>query len=350
MGNPIAGWQDAYYMMYASSITHAPAFNSGVLGGAYGAGRPLVYLSSHPTFDINKGVIFNRKATGRSYILRGGSNKIERIPGTVAPSTSFEMDFDVDSPFIPLLTLFQPATSTATNVNSGVTQTFSPYTTSTVNEYASLLRVTEASQSHNIIGAIAKSISVSGEEGDSVKYTVEWTGADMLTGASATVPAWTTGASSSFLLFQDATFTFGTTSGDQTAADLMGFEITITNNAVSKHYDNPSMQRHILGNFEVSGTIRVPWSSTNGGKNVFLSKLISGDDFLFYIYWGSSAATSVGHASIIVNAEVDSVTTSGGEDEAVNEIAFTGLYDGTNYPVQVLLNSHVSRQSGYWHA
>jgi len=352
MGNPIAGWQDAYYMMYASSITNSPDFSSATAsGGTYGQGKPFVYLSNHPTFDINKGIIFTRKATGRSYIMKGGGTYIERTPGTVAPATTYEMDADVDAIFIPLITLFQPATSAATNVDTGSVQTWTPYSSSTVQHYASLLRVTENNQSHQIVGAVAKSMAISGEEGDSIKVSVEWTGANLSTGVSSTVPSWSTTATASFLLFQDATFKFGTTSLDTSAAtatDLSGFDLTVTNNVVSKHYDDVAMQRHILENFEVTGTIKVPWSSTVGGQNTFLSKLIAGDDFLMYIYWGSSGASSAGDLALYINAEVDSVNTTGGEDEAINEIAFTGIYDGTNYPIQILVNSNVSRTSGYW--
>jgi hypothetical protein len=348
----LAGWQDAYYMEYASSISHSPSFSDAAIGGAYGLGKPLVYLSNHPTFDINKGVIFTRKATGRSYIMRGSSDHIERTPGTVAPTTTYEMDLDPSGCFIPLLTLFQPSTSGATHTDAAAdTAIFYPYTVSTVSQYASLLRVTDTGQSHQILGAVAKTISISGEEGDSIKYSVEWTGANMSTGVSSTVTAWADSTGNSFLLFQDLTFVTGTTMADMVdTVDITGFDITITNNVVAKHYDDVAMQRHILGNFEVSGTIKVPWSSTHGGQNSFLSKLIAGTDFLMCLYWGSSGATSAGQLSIIINAEVDSVNTSGGEDEAVNEIAFTGIYDAVNYPIEIRVFGNVPRTSAYWTA
>ena len=344
MGNPIAGWQDAYYMIATTSITESPDFSGVSEPGAYGAGKPQCFLRNHPSFDINKGIIAARKATGRAYIMKGNTTRIERTPGTVAPTTSYEMDLDYDSCFIPLFTFFQ---DTDADVTSGAVMTFAPYASSTVSVYAALLRTTETGYSHKIVGAIPNSITIKGEESDSVQMTVEWTGADMSTAVSSTVATWTSGATQSFKLFQDLTFQYETTGDAMVTADLVGFEVTMTNNVVAKHYDHASMQRHILGDLDVSGTFRVPWSSSNGGKNEFLTRLLDGNDLRVHIFWGSIAGTTVGDFAIKLNIEVDTATLSGGEDEAINEVAFTGIYDSVYNPIEIVTKSNVSRLTGY---
>lgn len=344
MGTPLAGWQDAYYMIATTAITDSPSFTLETNPGTYGAGKPLVYLKNHPAFDINKGIIAARKATGRSVLMKDASVRIERTPGTVAPTTSFEMDFDPDSCFIPLYTLFQEREAA---VGTGTTQTFTTYTGSTANNYASLMRWTESGYSHKIVGAIPNSVTISGNEGEAITMTVEWSGADMSTANTDTPAAWATGDSKQFLLFQDMTFQFEDSSGVIQSGDTVGFDITITNNVVSKHYDHPSMQRHILGDLSVTGTLRVPWSSTYGGQNEFITRLLDGDDFKVYLFWGNQVPANDNDVSITLNIEPDTATTSGGEEEAINEVAFTGIYDATNAPIKIEIRSAVDRSTGY---
>jgi len=347
MGNPIAGWQDAYYMCLTTSITQVGDMSSETEEGTYGDGMPIVYLRNHPTFELNKGIISARKATGRPYLIKGGSTRIERTPGTVAPTTSFEIDFDQDSCWIPLYTFFQALGSGLAATGHTAIQTFQPYTSASTTAYASLLRVLEEGQSHQIVGAIPNSITIKGEEGDSIQMTVDWTGADMVTGQSSAVANWTTSDSETFLLFQDMTCLYestGSTNGTaEQTVDLVGFEITMTNNIVAKHYDNPSIQRYILGDLEVTGTLRVPWSSSSGGKNDFITRLYRGDDFKVVLYWGAATPATDGDVAISLNIEVDTAQPTGGEDEAINEVAFTGVYDGTTYPIKIEVLSDIDR-------
>ena len=346
MGDPLAGWQDQYYMIATTAITDSPDFAIATRG-AYGSGGGQVFLRNHPTFSLGQEAVASRKATGKSYLMKDASVRIERSLGVQNPTTTYEMDWDNESAFIPLHSLFQTDVAAATGATT--VKTFAPYSGATVTNLASLLRFTESSKCHQIDGAIARSITISGEEGDSVQISTEWVGADMTTAVTVTPAGWTTGESLDFLLFKDMYCATGATSVSGNEVDIVGFDITITNNAVSKHYNNYTMQRHILGDFEVTGSIRIPWSSTNWGTNTLLTKLKDGNDFLLYLYWGTCAnavPAANGDMSITLNIENDSVELSGGEEEAINEISFTGIYDGTSYPISIQMLDALDR-TGY---
>jgi len=334
-------WKPSYHMVATSAITHSPDFASG--NGSFGANTSIIYTKNDPVFNPNREIISNRKNTGNAYLTKGGSTAIERLPGTEAPTTSFEIDFETSSAYIPLVTLFQDATGTL--VNSGETKVFNCYSSPTVSYYAALKRVLENDKSQLIKGAIAQSITISGNEGEPVTMTIDWLGADMDGDASTGVSSWTTSHASNFVMFKDMVCAYNSSS---TTIDIVGFDITISNNAVARHYNNPSIQKYLLGDLTVEGTLRFPWGESNVGSDTFFTLLNAGTDFSLWLWKGANIIdnvdTTAGYFAIKINAEVDDVTTNA-DDELANEVSFSGIYDGTNYPIQISMNDGIDRSS-----
>ena len=343
-----ARWQPSYHMVCSTAITHAPSFIAAAVEGPYGTGTTIVYLKNEPPFNPGREIITNRKSTGNAFLIKGGTTAIERTTGVEAPTTSFEFDFETKAAFIPFVTLFQDVTGTL--VGTGTTKVFNCYTSSTVSEYAALLRVVDVSKSQLIKGAIANSITISGAEGEPVTMTVEWLGADMDGDASSATTAWSAVDAQSFVMFKDITcgYSAGTTNPTGTTVDIVGFDITITNNAVARHYNNATIKKYLLGDLMVEGTLRFPWGATTVGSDTFFTHLNAGTDFQIALYKTSyletSASTTNGEFSILLNVEADDVVTTS-DDEMTNEISFTGIYDGTSYPISLKMNDNIDRTS-----
>uniref|UniRef100_A0A6H1ZK83 Tail protein n=1 Tax=viral metagenome TaxID=1070528 RepID=A0A6H1ZK83_9ZZZZ len=335
-----SNWEQSYYMMLTTGITDSPAFDANTNIGTYGKNIPRVLLSNQPTFEQNREIISSPKAIGRSFVSKEGTISIERLKGKQAPSTTFEMDLDAGGVFIPLMTMFQDSGAFG---NDSVEKLFDCYTGSTVGYFANLLRILETGKSQLIKGAIANSITISGNEGEQIKVSVEWMGSDMdydaSTGATATVST----VLNSAVLFSDLSFDWGDTGASSDLLDISGFDITITNNAISKYYMSDTVSKYLLGQLSISGTLKFPWGETIVGNNLFFTYLNAQTDFLFSIY-NDKNVNSAGDFKILINAEVDNVVT-GSDDETINEVSFTSIYDGTNYPITISIYDGVSRPS-----
>lgn len=348
----LARWQPSYYMVAVSGSTTsvptaAPNFATGK--GTYGASKSIVYVSNEPTFDINQEIISSRKATGRAYLIKGNS-AIERFVGVEAPTTTFEADFDAAAAFIPFYTLFQDGTGTITG--STYNKVFNVYSSSSVQRFAHLLRELEGEEDQCIKSAIAQSITVSGEEKGEVKLSVDWLGSDFVT-SGYTVPTWGTGHCQTMTMFRDVKCKFNSTGATDGLIDIVGFDVTIKNNAVPKYYNNATVQKYVLGDLEVTGTLRFPWGETNVTPAVLFDDLTGGTDFKLTIYKGAdlseTSATAAGDWTIILNVEVDDVKTNP-DDELTNEVTFTGIYaegiEGSMVdPVTVYLYDGVDRST-----
>jgi len=330
-------------MIATSAITHSPSFVTGK--GSFGTSTSIVYTKNDPVFNPGVEIISNRKATGNAYLTKAASIPIERLPGVEAPTTSFELDFEAASAYIPLVTLFQDIEDAVGA--STETKVFNCYTGSTVSYYAALKRVLEDDKCQLIKGAIAQSVTISGNEGEPVTMTVDWLGADMDGDATAGKSVWASTHASTFVMFKDMICAYND-SGD--TIDIVGFDLTISNNAVARHYNNATIQKYLLGDFTVEGTLKVPWGAATVGSTAFFTLLNAGTTFKLWLYKGndiiSNVDTTAGYFTIIVNAEVDDVTTNA-DDELVNEISFTGIYDETSFPIAISLNDNVTR-TGYF--
>jgi hypothetical protein len=327
----LAGWQDAYYIVGTTSITENPSFSDSTCIGTYGEGAPQTFTSNHPEFSTGLAILEEDKATSFSYYIKGDTIPVERTTGVLFPDEPLEASLDNLSAFLPLLTLLQTPESGFVNET---TKTFVPYTSNSINWYTSLLRTTEDGYSYKIIGAIAHTVTIKGVEGEEITISTDWAGANISTASTSSVASWSTSACRNPLLFQDLTFAYESTA--QTV-DLSEFEIVITNNAKHPTYNSSSVVRHLLEDLEITGTFKVPWESVYGGQNEFITRLLSGDSFMVYLWWGNYSPSQEGDFSIAINIEADTVSLSGQEeDEDTNEVTFTGVFDGTNDAIKII--------------
>lgn len=331
----LAGWQSSYYMILTTDITQSAGFTDGVDIGTYGKTIPRVFLNNQPSFEQNREVLATPKSTGLSYISKTDSNT-DRLIGKQAPTTSYEMDLDAAAIFVPLMTLFQDAGAL---VSSVTTKQFNCYTTAGVTYYATLKRILETNKSQIIKGAIAKSINIKGNEGEAVTVTVDWVGASM--DYSGTTAATTTISklSNNTILFENLVFDLGNDAVN--FLDVIGFDLTISNNATPRYYNNSSADNFILGKMSIEGTLKFPWGDSKLGGNTLFTYLNNQTDFVLSIY-NSFSATAVGNFKILLNIECDNVTTNA-DDEISNEINFVGIYDGFHPPVRVYTYDSITR-------
>jgi|GEM_PF-1802462 len=325
----IAGWQDAYYLVGSTAITETPSFSADTCLGEYGEGHPQVFTKNHSEFESGLAIIESNKVSSFAYKIKGGNtNLIERAVGAFFPIDPIETSLDCLSGFLSFLTLFQmPNTGFANETY----KTFIPYSTNYVRYYSSLLRTLEEGDSYQVDGAVAQTVTISGSEGEDISISTDWAGARVSTGASVAVCGWSNSASRTPLLFQDLTCAYESTA--QTV-NLESFEITITNNATHPTYNRNAVARHILGDLEVAGTLKVPWSSTIGGKNEFITRLLSGERMLVYLWWGNLVPSQDGDFVITMNIEVNTSLLDS-SDEDSNEVSFVGVFDGTTYPIKI---------------
>lgn len=324
----VSAWENAYYLIYTTSTTESPDFSTGTCLGTYGEGKPIMYLTSKPPIEKLKETYFRRKSTGRSYLIKG-AYPIERIVNTFMAQASFETDLDSHNAFIPLITLFQ---TPSTGILTEDTKTFVPYTVSSVSNYASLLRFIETNSSQQIDGAVCRSVAFRGSIGSTVTMSMEWVGRTANMSAVGSTVTWGVTHCANALLFQNMKFAID---NSVYLNELIDFEIIITNNTVIRYYNNMYIKKFLTGDFQVTGSFKFPWNSSYNSGHDMLDKLRNGTDYKIMFWWGNYPTASEGDFSITLNVENDNVIVTEDTTEMVNEVNFTGIYDGTNLPVEI---------------
>ena len=344
----IAGWSPDYYMEYSSGTTPTSLvrFTTGGTSGlnyvnycfgGYGRNKPEVYLTNTPTFGPGREVNTNDKVTGYPFPLKGGNTTIERDLGDQLVETSYEMQFEPASALIPFVTLLQDTTweNTATASTKAIKLTaYSSGATVSCSRYANLLRKIENGGHQLITGAVAKSITVAGSEGEPITISVDWIGAsyDGAYTESADFPIWTTSHCFKGSMFSDVTVEIDGNSDVQ----ISGFELTVNNNLVPKRYNNEEVQAFVLGSLEVTGSLTFPWGESNIGDVSALDWFtgLSGvtldiyKDTNYYVT-DSTGTTSTDNIDFSFSSliQLDDLKVNA-EDEVENEINFTGVYAG----------------------
>ena len=338
----IAGFQPKYYMEMTTDSVIDVAASHTFGSGTKGTYSPTVfdtYLTNKPNFGPGQEVVSFDKATGFPFPIKG-SNNIERVLGEKNPETSYEMHFNSANAFIPFVSLLNVPAATF-QVGTGTTKTFTTYTSgSTVdpNRYVNLFRQINSSESVNqLITGAAKSITISGSEGEPVTMSIDWVGADYYGKAAAgSVPAWSSTSTQPIIMTRDLEIEYA-----GNTANISAFEITVTNNVIPKHYASTEVDAYIYGELEVTGSFTLSWGDTNFGGTDALDAFTGQTDALLKIY-NDSTPDAANEFCITANVEFDDVKTNA-EDEVENEISFTGVYDGTNLPFQIELYDGVDR-------
>jgi len=298
-------WSDLYGVGFqTTSISTAASASFGI---------PLL---NHPSFSPGTQTINQRKAVGTSYRRTGSC--LEYTQGASIPTTSFEMDVSAKNISLFLWSLFQ--TSSFQGAGATYPKYFVPYEDSTTEMWLTLVRKlaedTDAN-SHAIAGAIVKSITLSAEEGQHLKATVEFQGYSFSSAYDTAGDTFTFHAASC-LLWQNAVVTL-----DGHTVNIPGFEMTISNNALTKFYDNATAVRHDVGEFTVTGSIKMPYAAADEGSNVQLDKFAAGTASRLVISWVNSGelADADGELTIIAHIRRTDVVVEG-EDEIISSVSF----------------------------
>lgn len=298
-------WEDLFSV--ASGVTNISTAANGTFG---------IPLTNHPSFNPGTQTINTRKAVGTSY-RQTGTGCLEFTQGSAIPTTAWE--FDVSSKNLShfLWSLFQ--TGSFQGAGATYIKYYVPYETPDVEVWLTLVRKLAANgtaASHRIVGAIVKSISLSCEEGQNLKATVEFQGYSFESTRDSANDVFTF-QTASCLQMQNAVVTL-----DGTTINVPSFDLTITNNALTKFYDNATAVRHDVGEFTVTGNIRIPWAQATEGANVQIDDFANGSPSRLVIYWGDSElANADGEFTIITHIRRTGVTVTG-EDEIISEVAF----------------------------
>jgi len=331
-------WMDQYDMaLVTGSIGATTSFGAGSGVGVAASNKFAIPLINHP--DINHGlnIIDQRKAIGISQ-RSVATGHCEFLQGTKDPTSTWE--FDGNAYNLPgfLWLLFQKGSSEGTGT-AKFTKTFIPPTATQGVEcevWANLLRkMEEGSSAHSTRGTgfIVRSITLSADGFSPLNVSVELIGADVLNTHNATAATFTYDTNCGLVWggASGATTTFGASS----AVQLEGFTMTITNNAIAKHYGEQTVQKFITGDYTVEGSITVFWGDTNFGQEAEITKFVNGTDQLMEIYWGTAGGiTTAGDLSIKANIRYSGATV-GGEEEIATELPFIGVYDGTNNAIEI---------------
>ncbi len=291
-------------------------------------------LLNFPNFEPGTQTINQRKAVGTSYRRSGGCLEFQQ--GASIPATSFEFDVSAANIGYFLWSLFQ---TSAFEGADPYPKYFVPYESATTEMWLTLVRKLAANgtaSSHRIVGAIVKSITLSANEGENLKATVEFQGYSFESNRDTTSDTFDF-SSASCLQWQNAVVTL-----DGHTVNIPGFSLTISNNALTKFYDNATAVRHDVGEFTATGTLTIPWAAADEGANVQLDAFAAGTASRLVIYWGNGELADANtELSIIAHIRRTGATVQG-DDEIVTEIPFECASEDYSSAVTTTLASTIA--------
>lgn len=345
-------WQDKYaFVPVTGSIGASCGFATGS-GIGVGTDKFGLPLNNHPHLDAGLDIYDQEKAIGLAE-RSVATGHCEFLQGTKNPMSTWEFDGNAYNLASFLWTLFQKGTTEGTGTGgsgTGIyTKTYNPPTATEGPEcevWMNLLRKMDegtSTQSHRGVGFIVKSITLSASGFGPLNVSAELVGADI---------DYTWNAASALMDFgSNCGVVWGGASGASCeigghAAELEGFEITITNNAIARHYGGQDVEKFILGRYSVEGSITVFWGDdeTNIGKNNQIDNFIDGTDQLLEIWWGTQGGkTAAGDLDIKVNMRYTGAEMTDNDTELAWDLPFIGVYDGTNHAVEITLADGIDR-------
>jgi len=340
-------WQDQYAFAYqttsiGSTIDFATASGAGV-----GTSEYALPLINHPHIDAGLDIIDQRKAIGISQRSVATGHQ-EFLQGTKNPNSTWEFDGNAYNLAPFLWTLFQKGTTEGTGT-AKFTKTYDPPTATEGPEcevWMLLLRkMEEATNAHSTRGTgfIVKSITLSADGFSPLRVSVELVGKDV---------SYVYDAQNAVFTYNTKSFlVWGGSSGatceiDGAAVQLEGFTLTITNNAIARHYGGQDVDKFITSDYTLEGSISVFWGDSNASQDqeTQLVDFVAGTDKRLHIYWGTTGgATTAGDLDILANIRYTGATLADVDTEIVTECPFVGVYDGTYDAIQIVLSDGIDR-------
>ncbi len=335
-------WMDQYAaVLNTTGIGTTAPFTIGSMGIA--TSKYAIPLIGNPDINPGQEIIDQRKAIGIAQ-RSVGTGHCEFLQGTKMPTTTWEFDGNAYNLPIFLWTLFQKGSTEDVGADKFI-KIFNPATASEGAEceaWLNVLRKMEEGSSANSIrayGMIARSMTLSSEGFSPLKVSVELVGA----GYENTFDA----GDALFTYDSNCGLVWGGTSGATatlggSTVQLDGFEITVSNNAIARHYGQNTVQKFVTGDITVEGSITVFWGDTNHGQGDQITDFINGTDQQLIIYWGSADGTSVGDLAIKANIRYTGAEVIA-EDEIATTLPFIGVYDGTNNAIDIIVADGIDR-------
>ena len=244
-------------------------------------------LNNHPDINPNPDTIHTRKTTGKSFRRTGTDNEYHM--GIFNPNSSWEFDANPTTLALPLWLLFQNGVA---NEQSAVnfTKRILPYTSSGMEVYASIGRNIGA-ESQVMDACIVNTISLSSEENQALKASVNFLGSAYRNDVSATL--WDTSYTlRAPLLWQNAVVTLRYNTNAGVKLDLTNFSLSFNNNAKVKHYASQNVSKFTLGDLDVIGSMKITRNITNYAANSVIDDWLDtsnnlGVDRVMFIMWNT---------------------------------------------------------------
>jgi len=294
-------------------------------------------LSNRPDLDPGQVIVDQRKTTGLSH--RSAKTGYEYQSTTRLPITTLEMDADAYSISFFCWLLFQKG---STQVTNGVeVYTFNPPTTTegpACEFWASVYRNTLiASKCYQIDGCVVSAITLSSAQGETVKLSVDVVGREFLSNKAVATYAF---SEKTPLLHQNAATTLGATPGSAgTAVDLESWSVTVSNNLITKHYDNQLPAKHLLGDITASGTFRFPYGTDVVGNNVPIANFLASTPMELIIGFTSDSDQSADADGDIALTTTTRYTggTIATDDEHMHDLPFEAALASTGTkPIEIV--------------
>lgn len=329
-------YQDIYLISTSAGISTSKTFAVSEIGTELNVFN--LVPTNKPDLAIGVQIADTPKATGLSERRTGsGYEYVNTIRQPICSGLTVEMNRKNLGLFLWLM--FQKGCNEAGS--TPYKKTAIPYTDSECETWCSIARLLDSgAASHQIDGAIIKSLTISGSGSSVITLSADFIGCDHST--AKTLAPYSTAISAEVpVRMQDITFSFG---GESTYVD--SFDLTITNNAESKFYGQGisgyKPTRHVLGKLDVSGSIKLPWSNIGSHiKNVDIDNFVAGTDVLLLCSIGTPSSNEI---LIKVNMRYSGdPTLDSGSQEIITNLPFVGAYDGTNHSIEITCEDAVNR-------
>lgn len=296
-----------------------------------------VLLNGRPSIDPGLETIDTRKSTGSANRRAGAGAEYQE--GHRDPSTSWETHAIARALFPFFETFFQGGrlATASSNVSVGATKWYAPhsYELGVVNasngKVATIVQHMggDGTKSNKVQDALVSSLGLTAEPGGNVTLSAEIMGGLHDEDYDASGDDYNY-ASISPLQYQNSIVFVGNGTNALEEADVPGFDFTMNNNAVAKHYNNQYVQKYALGDFEADGTLTLPWAltTTNFEDNVMLQRFLQGNVTRFVFSWGAASAAELddldtdNDLTIAITARYSGATITG-DDEVENDLPFT---------------------------
>lgn len=342
MANTIrTSYEDLYYLSYqTTSISTAGTFTATDDGiSALGpSGQCGLLLTDHPDLMPGKVQDYADKTTGLAQRRYDTGNQYEYTDGRRTPTVSLNMGLNAYRlKILGWLLGQQGATETTNEV-----VVIPPVAGGAAMEvWASIGRSfgdpSGLAVGHAIHGCICNQLQITGNAGERCNIIAQMSGRSMVTNFDHTNSVATIETAGENMFF-DFDFSFATNDiGDY----MEGFDITINNNAVARHYGSQTPSHYVMGKWETTGTVRFAMSAegTTIGDNNQIDNFIGGTDVLLDIEHASISSGTNGYIRIRTNMLYSGDPSLDPAEELTWNCPFEGVYDGTNQSIALTANN-----------